>query len=518
MDTSPQKTNTEDSPLQEELFPKGIDAAAIIAKLKKPEDKDIKLITRALEFATTAHLGQWRKSGEPYIIHPFNVALILADFGADTQTIVAGLLHDTVEDGGATLEEIEKNFGKTVAFMVDAVTKLGKLRYRGASRHVESLRKLFVAMAEDIRVLIIRLADRLHNVRTLEHVSPDKQKRIAIETLEIYAPLANRLGMWKVKGMLEDSSFAYAYPAEYKQAVTLRKTKGKETIKRLERIYRTLHKHLQERGFGDVLIDYRIKYLYSLYMKLKRKNMDMNEIFDISALRVIVDSVEQCYQILGIIHNLWRPVPGKLKDYVANPKPNGYQSIHTAVFTGDGSIVEIQIRTKEMQREAEYGVASHILYDESGKSKLGGSAKSLAKSVRWIQEMIEWQKEVKESDEFLHALKSDFMLDRIFVFTPKGDVVELPKGATVLDFAYAIHTDIGDHAAAARVNGKFVSIDTELVNKCTVLIETKKTTQPSAKWVEYAKTSFAKRHIKNILSTQKKENSFAGYIEKFFIK
>lgn len=403
--------------------------------------------------------------------------------------------------------------------MVDGVTKLGELKYKGVVRHVESLRKLFVAMAEDIRVIVIRLADRLHNVRTLQYVEPEKQKRIALETLEIYAPLANRLGMWKMKGLLEDSSFPYAYPKEYKEVVALRKTKGRETIKRLEKIYRALQTSLTEHGLKNFIIDYRIKYLYSLYMKLKRHNMNIDNIYDISALRVIVDSMEQCYQVLGLVHGLWRPVPGKLKDYIANEKPNGYQSIHTAVFTGEGNIVEIQIRSKAMQHEAEYGAAAHILYDETGKPKTrNGTDKHLAKSVKWIHELIEWQKEVKESSEFLHALKTDFIHDRIFVFTPEGDVVELPQGSTVLDFAYAIHSDIGDRAVGAWMNGKFVSLNTELKNKSTVKVDTKKNTGPTVKWLDYVKTSMAKRHIKNVLNLSGNKTGVKAYIEKFFTK
>jgi len=494
-----------------------LDPKDITALMKQLSEKDRELITRAFLFAEKAHINQRRKSGEPYIVHPYNVALILADFGADAETIAAGLLHDTVEDTGITLIDIEKEFNKIIAFMVDGVTKLGELKYQGVVRHVESLRKLFVAMAEDIRVIVIRLADRLHNVRTLQYVESEKQKRIALETLEIYAPLANRLGMWRMKGLLEDASFPYAYPKEYKEVVALRKTKGRETIKRLEKIYRTLQTILTKHKFKDFIIDYRIKYLYSLYTKLKRNNMDIDNIYDISALRVIVDSIEQCYQVLGLVHSLWRPVPGKLKDYIANQKPNGYQSIHTAVFTGEGNIVEIQIRSKEMQHEAEYGAASHILYDEMGKPKKSDD-KHLSKSVKWINELIEWQKEVKESSEFLHALTTDFIHDRIFVFTPKGDVVELPKGSTILDFAYAIHSDIGDHAIGARMNGKFVSLNTELKNKSSVLIETQKTGHPTIKWLDYVKTSMAKRHIKNILNISGNKTGVKAYIEKFFKK
>jgi GTP pyrophosphokinase len=399
------------------------------------------------------------------------------------------------------LETLSREFGSNIAFLVDGVTKLGKLRYQGIKRHVESLRKMFVAMAEDIRVILIRLADRLHNIRTLQHVRPDKQVRIAMETLEVYAPIANRLGMWRMKGLLEDGSFPYAYPEEYKKVLALRKTKGKENLKHLEKVYRTLSQALAERGFPGVEIDYRIKYLYSLYAKLKRKGMDINKIYDLMALRIVTDTVENCYAILGIIHSIFRPVPGEMADYIANPKTNGYQSIHTTIFTGDGSMAEVQIRTTEMQREAEYGIASHIIYDEAGKPKEGGK---LSRSMKWIQELITWQKHVKESEEFLHVLKTDFFQDRIFVFTPKGDVIELPAGATALDMAYMIHSDIGNKASAAYINDKFVSLDTTLKNGDTVKIETKKTGKPSAKWLELVKTVNAKKHIRTAIESKKK--------------
>lgn len=458
------------------------------------------LIKRAYYFAVGAHEGQKRFSGEPYITHPIAVAQILVDLRADAETIAAALLHDTVEDTTVMLDEIEEKFGPQVAFLVDGVTKLGKLKYQGMERHVESLRKLFVAMAKDLRVILIRLADRLHNVRTLEHVRPDKQKRIALETLEIYAPLANRLGIWKLKGQLEDAAFPYAYPEEYKEVMKLRKTKGKESVKKLEKIYRTLSKELAAQNIKDAHIDYRIKYLYSLYLKLKRHQMDMGQIYDLSALRVIVPSLPDCYQTLGIIHSLWKPVPGRLKDYIAHPKPNGYQSIHTAIFLSDGSIAEIQIRSVKMHEAAEYGFASHLLYDESGKPK--GGAKT-NKKVGWLQDLIEWQRHVEESGEFLTDLKTDFFQDRIFTYTPKGDVIEMPKGATALDFAYAIHSDIGDHAAGATVNNKFVAMDTELKNHDLVQIEVKKTTRPSPKWLAIVRTSMAKKHIRTYLLKEK---------------
>jgi len=468
---------------------------------KTPTEADKKLIKKALDFATEAHKTQKRFSGESYIVHPFEVAKILADMRTDPETIAAGLLHDTYEDGHVSLEDVEKNFGKDIAFMVDGVTKLGKLRYQGLERHVESLRKLFIAMAKDIRVILIRLADRLHNVRTLEHVRPDKQKRIALETLEIYAPLANRLGVWKIKGLLEDAAFPYAYPEDYKKVTALRKTKGKETIKKLEKVYRSLSKEAANQGMTNIQIDYRIKYLYSLYLKLKLKDMDIDKIYDISALRVIVPTIGDCYKVLGMVHSLWTPVPDRLKDYIATPKPNGYQSIHTAIFTGDGNVAEIQIRTEEMHREAQYGVTSHILYDEHGKAR---SKLKSDKKTSWIRELLDWHKKIDSHEEFLDSLKTDLFQDRIFVFTPKGDVIELPKGASPIDFAYAIHTDIGDHASGAMINGKFSSLDTPLKNNDLVLIEVKKNSKPSNKWLGFTKTTFARKQIKNFLAEGKK--------------
>lgn len=478
-----------------------MEAEEIFSLMKDPSPADKELITKALLFADKAHQGQKRYSGEPYIIHPFNVALLLAEFEADAETIAAGLLHDTIEDANIKAEELEKEFGPSIAFLVEGVTKLDKLKYQGAKRHSESLRKLFVAMAEDIRVIMIRLADRLHNVRTLKYVPKEKQKRIALETIELYAPLANRLGVWKMKGRLEDASFPYAYPAEYQKVIELRKSKGKETIKRLQKIYRVLQKAIAEKGIENFEIDYRIKYLYSLYTKLLRKNMNIDEIYDISALRVIVETIEECYQVLGIIHSLWRPVNGRLKDYIANPKPNGYQSIHTTVFIGDGTIVEIQIRTKQMQHEAEYGIASHALYDEKD-NKI-----KKPKNIQWIQDLVSWQKEVDpdQKNKFVKELRKNFFHDRIFVFTPKGEVVKLPDGASPLDFAYAIHSDIGHHAAGAKINGKMSPLNAALTDGDLVEILTGKNNEPRTKWLNFVKTTDAKRHIRNYLHLKKQK-------------
>lgn len=458
---------------------------------------DCALVERAFHFAAEAHREATRYSGEPYIIHPFETAKILAEMHADAETIAAGLLHDTIEDGGAANEEIKRKFGTTIAFLVEGVTKLGKLKYQGVDRHAESLRKLFIAMAEDLRVIIIRLADRLHNVRTLEHIPrDDKRRRIALETLEIYAPLANRLGIWKLKGQLEDAAFPHAYPEDYAQMIKLRKTKGKESVKRLEKLSRSISREAAKHNIKDIQVDYRIKYLYSTWLKLKKHNMDIDQIYDLSALRVIVPTVAECYQMLGLVHTLWKPVTGRLKDYIAQPKPNGYQSIHTAVFTGESVITEVQIRTNEMQAEAAYGLASHIIYSESGKPQQGGEWK---KKTRWLKDLIEWQKGVAGSEEFLTHIKTNLFKDRIFVFTPKGDVIELPEGATPIDFAYAIHSEIGEHIAGATINGKFVSLNTPLHNNDVVTVEVKRTAHPTTKWLTQAVTGMARKHIRNFL-------------------
>ena len=461
------------------------------------------LILRAFNFAQEAHEGQRRFSGEPYISHPLAVALILAEQGAEPKTIAAGLLHDVLEDSNGMSERLKKEFGPEIFFLVDGVTKLGELKYKGLERHAESLRKLFIAMAKDIRVILIRLADRLHNMRTLSHVPEEKKKRIAIETIDIYAPLANRLGMGKLKEALEDGAFPYAYPEEYTLTKNLLKLKKHETEVRLEKMYRTLTRELSSFGITDFKIDYRVKGLYSLYKKLRRYSMDIEKVYDIIALRVILQSVPDCYQTLGIIHALWKPAPERVKDYIATPKPNGYQSIHTSVFTGDGAVAEIQVRTSEMHQEAEYGVASHLGYEETGKMKRPWS---LSRKLSWIDELLKLQQEYKKNEEFLENLKVDFFNDRIFVFTPKGDVVELPEGASVLDFAYAIHSDIGSHASGASVSGKYASLDHKLKSGDIVHIETKKTSRPSQKWLEYVKTSMARKHIRFILQEERKKS------------
>lgn len=466
-----------------------------------PDAAGAALITKAHAFSERAHEGQKRFTGDPYFVHTYETGRNLALFGMDAQTIAAGLLHDVLEDAGVSEADLEREFGKTVAFLVKGVTKLGKLKYRGLERHVESMRKLFIATAEDPRVLLIKLADRLHNVQTLAgHTKPEKQQRIALETIEIFAPLANRLGMGRLKGELEDYAFPYAYPEEYKKVRELLKEHGKTTEKYVEKVERSLKKELAKEGFTDFRIDRRVKYLYSLYKKLVRHEMDIEKVYDIVALRIIVPNVSDCYRVLGIVHAMWRPLPGRVKDYIATPKPNGYQSLHTTIFTGDGGIAEIQIRTEEMHRAAEYGIASHLAYKEGFFSFLKRARVKQHKSLGWLSDIIELQKHVAEGDtEYLESLKMDFFNDRAFVFTPKGDVIDLPENSTPVDFAYAIHSDIGDHIGGAKVNGKMVALDTVLKNGDIVEIQTRKDARPSNKWFEYAKTNMARRHIKSAI-------------------
>ena len=469
----------------------------------KLSSNDERWIEKAYNFAEKAHEGQKRASGEPYFIHVFEVAKTLAKLGMDSKTIVAGLLHDTIEDGHATEEQIDEEFGKEVLFLVNGVSKLGKLKYQGRERHVESLRKFFVAMAEDVRVMIIKLADRLHNVSTLEHLKPEKAKRIALETIEIHAPLANRLGMWKLKGELEDLAFPFAFPEEAKNVEKLLKQKSRADEKSLEQIYKSLQKELTKNGIKAIKISYRVKGLYSLYKKLKNTDMDIDKVYDLVALRVIVPNIEDCYKVLGIIHGSWRPIPGRIKDFIALPKPNGYKSLHTTIFTGNGAIAEIQIRTPEMHDQAEHGIASYFAYKENLFDKNNGDTK-----ISWIEQFKELQKNVSNPENFLKNLKIDFFSKRIFVFTPKGDVIDLPEGSNAIDFAFAVHSDIGNHISGAKINGKFTSIYTELKNGDIIEIETNSKVNPTSKWLDSAKTTLARRHIKKYLDENSLINKF----------
>jgi len=471
------------------------------------------LITKAYEYAQDIHKDQKRYSGEPYFTHLVATAKNLADLGMSPTTIAAGLLHDSIEDGSVKTSTIRKEFGDEIAFLVEGVTKLDKIRYRGTTRHVGSLRKLFIAISQDLRVLIIKLADRLHNIETFQFVPKDKQKRIALETLEIYAPIAYRLGIRKLSRALEDGAFPYVYPKEYKETVDLLKRERTTTDKSLKKFIRSLYVTLAENNLRDAQIDYRMKGMFSLYKKLKRKDNDIAKVYDIAAVRIILPTVADCYRALGIIHSQWRPLPGRIKDYIAFTKPNGYQSLHTTIFCGDGSIVEVQIKTEQMHREAEYGIASHILYKEGAKRKkkpsFGWITQLLPKSSNkntdelqsddvpgWIRDLVEYQHENLEEDGVQNEIKKDFFEQRIFVFTPLGDVVDLPIDSSPIDFAYSIHSDIGDHISGAKINGKLMSLDSPLKNGDIVEVMTSHKVTPSRKWLEYVKTATAQKHIK----------------------
>lgn len=468
----------------------------IFALVPDIRETDKELIKRACAFAEQAHAGQLRKSGEPYYNHVFATGLNLAILKMDADTIAAGIMHDILEDTSVTDIEMTQAFGEHITKLVEGVTKLGKLRYTGAERHVESLRKFFIAMADDIRVVVIKLCDRLHNIQTLQYVSPDKQKRIALETLEIHARLADRLGMGRLKAQLEDAAFPYVYPEEYKKTVQLFTTMNPVSGDKVEKIVTTLKDELRTFDVEIEQLDYRIKHLYSLWQKLKKYKMDETKVHDVVALRIIVSTISDCYQALGVIHGLYRPVPGRFKDYIAVPKPNGYKSLHTTIFSGDGNTLEIQIRTKEMHQEAEYGIASHLSYKELGKH---ASKNEIIRKTGWTKELLEWQKDVDHHKDFMKNLKNDFFEQRVFALTPRGDVIDLPDGSTTIDFAYAVHSDIGDHMAGAKINGKLVPLDTKLHNRDVVDIEVKESASPKRKWIDMTKTTLAKRKIRSYI-------------------
>ena len=507
----------------------------ITSQMSNPSSEDIAYVEKAYEFSKKAHEKQTRYSGEPYFVHPAAAALTLAEYGMDATTIAAGLLHDSVEDGCTTREEIEKEFGSELLFIVDGVTKLGTHRYRGAERHAESLRRLLVATASDVRVLIVKLADRFHNMQTLEHVPEHKRRRIALETLEIYAPIADRLGMGKMKSALEDLAFPYVDLDAAHHTAEVRKLKTQETETGLSQIQKEISTELSKKNFATLRTDIRMKGLWSLHQKLKRKHDDISLIHDIAALRIIVPTIEDCYSTLGTIHALYKPLPGEFKDYIAFPKPNGYQSLHTTVVTPKAGIVEIQIRTEEMHRSAQFGIASHMSYKQLGKDvekleketqvsrfsslslswirwlipslmkvtkKESDGTRSVTKAPAWLSELVEAHSEVAGTKEFVDGLKEDFFSHRVFVFTPEGDVIDLPTQSTPIDFAYAIHSDLGNHIQGAKVNGKLVSFDTTLHNGEVVEILRRDSAHPSIKWLEFARTALARRHIRAAIETK----------------
>ncbi len=497
--------------------------------MKNPTVKDLALVAKAYAFAAEAHKDHKRYSGEPYFIHLHETAKLIAELGADGPAIAAGLLHDTIEDVNVKPETIKKEFGSDVLMLVEGVTKLGHLRYRGVDRYSESMRRLFIASSKDLRVLLVKLCDRLHNMRTLHHVPKHKQLRIAKETLEIYAPIAYRLGIRKINRELEELSFPFALPEESARVQTLVSEKKKELLKKLDKFHKSVMKGLTRQNIPIVRTEERLKGPYSIYTKLRNRDWDFDKVYDLLALRIMVPTVEDCYRALGAIHGIWRPLPGRIKDYIAFPKPNGYRSLHTTVFTGDGGVVEIQIRTDEMHRESEYGVALHADYKDVEKPAKRGRKKQLYGSlISWRGTSISgkdklldiedvgngvplWVKHLGDLDsvmgeqEFWERLREDFFKNRIFIFTPKGDVVDLPTDSSPVDFAYAIHSDIGDHLVGAKVNGKLVSIDTTLHNGDIVEILTKVGAKPTSKWLAIARTSIAKKHIRNALQKLKIE-------------
>lgn len=460
------------------------------------------LIEKAYYFALKAHSGQRRESGESFIIHPLGVAKILADMGLDVITIAAGLLHDVVEDTAVGLEDIEQEFDQEIAELVDGVTKLGRVEFTSKEeQQAETLRKMFIAMAKDIRVILIKLADRTHNLRTLRYLKTFKQKEIAQETLEIYAPLAHRLGIYKIKMELEDLAFRYQNGTQYYELVDKLAKNRREREEFINRIISTLREQLEQVEIKAELQG-RPKHLYSIYNKIKEQHVQFNEIYDLTGIRVIVESVKDCYGALGVVHTLWRPIPGRFKDYIAMPKPNMYQSLHTTVVGAENELVEIQIRTWEMHRTAEYGIAAHWRYKEKIKNP-----RELDQKLAWLRQLLEWQHEYRDPREFMESLKIDLFSDEVFVFTPRGDVISLPNGSCPLDFAYKIHTDIGHRCTGARTNGRIVPLDYQLKTGEMVEIITTKHSSPSRDWLKLVKTPQAKNRIRSWFKKERREEN-----------
>lgn len=492
----------------------------LINKIKEYNpNADVELITKAFNLADAHHKGQKRNSGEDYIIHPFNVALILAEMNMDTPTIIAGLLHDTIEDTDITYDDVKKEFGTEVANIVDGVTKLTKLNYKNKKeKQAENIRKMVLAMAKDIRVIIVKLADRLHNMRTLAYMTPEKKKEKALETIEIYAPLADRLGMSMVKWELEDLSLRYLEPEKYYKLVDMVNKRRNERENLINSIIDKLKVNLEKVGI-EADIHGRPKNFYSIYKKMEIKGKAFDEIYDLSAIRVLVNDVKDCYGVLGVVHTLWKPIPGRFKDYIAMPKPNNYQSLHTTVIDNNGETFEVQIRTYDMHKIAEYGIAAHWKY-KSGASK----TTSFDENLTWLRQLLEWQKDLNDAEDFMETLKVDFFADEVFVFTPSGDVINLPEDSTPIDFAYRIHSAVGNTCVGAKVNGRIVPLNYKLKNGNIVEVITNPNSGPSMDWLNIVKSPQAKKKItqyfkikdrdKNILRGQElleKEVKKLGY-------
>ena len=480
----------------------------LISKIKaNGNNVDIDLVKKAYDLAFEAHKEQKRESGEPYITHPISVAMILADMGMDTNTIVAGLLHDVIEDTDYTYEDISNIFNVEVANLVDGVTKLGKIKYKSKEeQQADNVRKMLLAMAKDIRVIIIKLADRLHNMRTLKYMKPEKQKKKAQETLDIFAPLAHRLGISKIKWELEDLCLRYIHPEEYYDLVNMIAEKRVEREKFISRIIKELKENLDKANI-DSDIEGRPKHFYSIYRKMVNKHKSIEQIFDLTAIRILVNTVKDCYAVLGIVHTIYKPIPGRFKDYIAMPKPNMYQSLHTTVIGSEGKTFEIQIRTFEMHRTAEYGIAAHWKY-KSGVTGTDSKDMTFENKLTWLRDILEWQKEAVDATEFMEGFKLDLFSDEIFVFTPKGVVINLPVGATPLDFAYKIHTDIGNKCVGAKVNGKIVTLDYKLKTGEIVEILTSSSSRgPNIDWLNIANSNQARSKIKQWLRKARREEN-----------
>ena len=465
-------------------------------------DADLSMIRKAYEFSAKAHEGQTRRSGEPYVQHPVAVAGVLTMLKTDVTAVVAGLLHDTLEDTVATVEELEREFGKEVVHLVDGVTKIGKITFRSSEeKQAENFRKMVLSMADDIRVVIIKLADRLHNMRTLEHLGERKRQEIAQETLEIYAPLANRIGIGWVKNELEDLCLKHLKPDVYEMLRTSVAKRDEDRQQYIQEVTTLVQKALADNGLLGTVYG-RPKHLYGVYQKMNKQSISFEEVYDLTALRIITDTKMSCYATLGVIHSLWRPLPGRFKDYIAIPKSNLYQSLHTTVVGPKGEHVEFQIRTEDMHRVAEYGIAAHWKYKEQGRVDDKDS-----KAFGWLRQFVEWQKDLPDNRQFMDSVKLELFHDVVYVFTPKGLVKELPKGATPIDFAYAIHTEVGDHCVGAKVNGKIVPLRHEVESGDTIEILTSPTQTPHKDWLKFVRTSRAKTKIKHWIKVEEQTRS-----------
>ena len=466
----------------------------------RPND-DLELIKKAYEFSQKHHAGQTRASGQPYLVHPLEVALVLADMKMDPVAIAAGLLHDSVEDTSVTIVDIRKEFGEQVAHIVEGVTKISKIDFTSKEeQQAENLRKMMLAMVDDIRVVLIKLADRLHNMRTLEHLPPERQQKIARETLDIYAPIAHRLGMGKIRGELEDLGFRYVDPIGYEQvhqAIESRRKAGEQFLSRVEVV---VNDKLKEAGI-TARVESRIKRIYSIHKKLVRQRISVDQVYDLYAMRIITNSVQDCYAVLGIIHNLWRPVPGRIKDFIAMPRPNFYQSLHTSVITESGEPFEIQIRTEEMHKMAEEGIAAHWKYKD------GPVSAQDEQRLAWLRQVVEWQRDVSDPNEFLSTLKIDLYPEEVYTFTPKGKVVVLARDSTPIDFAYSVHTEVGHSCVGAKVNGRMVPLRHKLHSGDIVEILTQPGHRPSRDWLAVVKSSRARQKIKHWLNVHQRERA-----------